>query len=296
VTEPQLQALADVAARLRCPNCAATLSLSGRVLRCADGHAFDIAREGYVALAPPRRKLAPGDSPGMVAARERFLATGHYRAIADEVAAAIPADLAPRAGVAPLAVDLGAGTGYYLAALLQDRARWQGVALDASRPALRRAARAHPQIAAVACDVWRELPLQNAVADVVVNVFAPRNGQETARVLAPGGALVVVTPEPSHLRELVDALGLLDVGADKQERLHATLAPRLQPVRRRERELAMTLDHDQLRALVAMGPSAHHVDSRLLDERIAKLPRSVRVGASLAIETFRAIPETAASG
>lgn len=122
------------------------------------------------------------------------------------------------------------------------------------------------------------------------------SAHRSTRPLRRSGALVIVTPKPSHLRVLVDALGLLDVGADKQERLHATLAPQLQPVRRRELELTMTLDHDQLQALVAMGPSAHHVDSRLLDERIAKLPRNVRVGASLAIETFRARAATSASG
>jgi len=49
----------------------------------------------------------------------------------------------------------------------------------------------------------------------------------------------------------------------------------------------MTLGHDELRALAAMGPSAHHLDARVLAGRVAQLPQSVRVGASLAIETFR---------
>ena len=276
-----------MAGRLRCPNCAAPLSLAGRVLRCARGHAFDVARQGYVALAPPRRGLAPGDSPEMVAARESFLARGHYRVIAEAIAEATPAELIASAGGAPLALDLGAGTGYYLAALLNDRPGWQGIALDASRPALRRAVRAHPQIAAVACDVWQELPVQDACADLLLNVFAPRNGPEITRVLAPGGALVVVTPTQSHLREIVDALGLLDVDADKQGRLHAALAPRLQSERRRELEFTMTLDHEQLRALVAMGPSARHLQPRQVAERLARLPQSMRVGASLLIETFR---------
>jgi 23S rRNA (guanine745-N1)-methyltransferase len=66
-------------------------------------------------------------------------------------------------------------------------------------------------------------------------------------------------------------------------------------VRRHELELTMTLRQDELHALVAMGPSAHHLDSHLLAERIAKLPRSVRVCASVAIETFRANPAAAPS-
>jgi 23S rRNA (guanine745-N1)-methyltransferase len=288
--DARLQALADVAERLRCPNCAARLKLVGRALRCANGHSFDVAREGYVALAPPRAKLAAGDSTEMVAARETFLAGGHYEAIATAIAAAAE-ETQPEASVRdPLAVDLGAGTGYYLAALLRggERDAWRGVALDASRPALRRATRAHPRIAAVLADVWRELPVCDGCAELVLNVFAPRNAAEIGRMLAPGGTLIVVTPAASHLRELVDALGLLDVGADKQARLHDALAPRLEPVAARELELRMELDHDEIGSLVAMGPSAHHLAADRLQALIARLPPKTSVGAAVVIETFRA--------
>ena len=65
---------------LRCPQCRQDLARTGRTLRCPSGHSFDIARQGYVNLAghaPPRN----ADTPAMVAARERFLATGHYRPV-----------------------------------------------------------------------------------------------------------------------------------------------------------------------------------------------------------------------
>ena len=35
-----------------------------------------------------------------------------------------------------------------------------------------------------------------------MSVFAPRNADELARVLRPGGAVVVATPAPDHLQEL----------------------------------------------------------------------------------------------
>jgi 23S rRNA (guanine745-N1)-methyltransferase len=263
------------------------MTLVERVLRCGRGHAFDVAREGYVALAPPGQRLAPGDSAQMVAAREQFLATGHYRKISQEIVDALPGDLQRRTGNAPLAVDLGAGTGHHLAALLEARAGWRGVALDASRPALRRSARAHRAIAAVACDAWLALPLRDASADLVLSVFAPRNAPEIARILAPTGALVAVTPTQRHLRELIDAVGLLDVGADKQQRLRTALAPRLESVQRRELEFEMTLGHDELRALIAMGPSAHHIGAQELERRVAGLEPRVAASASLVIETFR---------
>ena len=51
-------------------------------------HSFDVAREGYVnlLLAGQRRSRQPGDSPEMVLARQRFLATGAY----DPMSEAIP--------------------------------------------------------------------------------------------------------------------------------------------------------------------------------------------------------------
>ena len=151
---------------------------------------------------------------------------------------------------------------------------------------MRRAARAHPRIAAIACDAWQELPVRSGTAELVVNVFAPRNGPEIARVLAPDGALIVVTPTPRHLVQLVEPLGLLGVDADKAARLEATLSPDLEAVTRRRVEFDMTLDHADIRALVAMGPSAHHVGADELGGRLASLPADIRVTASVSVDTF----------
>jgi len=254
---PRTGDLSAVASRLRCPNCGAPLALEAQTLVCASGHRFDLSRQGYVSLLPPRARAATGDAPAMIAAREAFLGAGHF---------------APIAGALPrsdgLAVELGAGTAYYLAAV----ARRQGIALDASKAALRRVKR----FAAVACDVWHEIPLQDGVADLVLVVFAPRNGPEIARVLAPGGRCVVVTPTPDHLAELRAIT--IAVDPDKSERLHATLAP-LHHVEHQQVEFAMHLTRDDLRALIAMGPSAHHVGD-------IEYPDQATVTASVNVDTF----------
>ena len=147
-----------------------------------------------------------------------------------------------------------------------------GLALDVSKPALRRAARAHPRAAAVGCDIWGPLPLRDGVAAAVLSVFAPRNGAEIARVLQPDGVVVAVAPDPDHLRELVEALGLLGVDPRKEERLRDRLGPGLEAAGRRELRWTLQLGRAAARDAAAMGPSAFHVDPAELQERVAALP------------------------
>ena len=85
--------------------------------------------------------------------------------------------------------------------------------------ACRRAARAHPRLAVVTADAWAALPVADACVDVVLSVFSPRNAEEFARVLRPGGCVITVTPGPDHLIELRSAFGLLGVEDGKERRL-----------------------------------------------------------------------------
>ena len=247
-----------------------------RALRCAVGHSFDVARQGYVSLLPAGAQTGTGDSAEMVAAREEFLAAGHFAPLAEVLAEEAAASDLPEGCV----VELGAGTGYYLAAVLERLPGRRGLALDNSRYALRRAARAHPRIGAVGCDAWRELPVRDAVAALGLVVFSPRNGPELARVLAPGGALVVVTPGDRHLHQLVEPLGLLRVDEEKEARLAAELNPFFELVRRRDWEEALDLGAGEVERLVAMGPSARHVES-------LGAARACEVTASVTVSVYR---------
>jgi 23S rRNA (guanine745-N1)-methyltransferase len=266
-------ALAAAIRFLACPHCGAAFELDDRTARCAAGHAFDVARQGYLNLLAGARHPA-GDSAEMVAARERFLAAGHFAAIEDAVAAAVERAAAPDGCI----VELGAGTARYLAAALDRRPGAVGVAVDASAPALRRAARAHPRIAAIGADAWGVLPLRDGSAAAVVCVFAPRGG-EIARILAPGGALVVAAPTPRHLAELAEPLGLIGIDPRKRERLAARFAPADEATV----ETMLALDHAAVRDLVAMGPTARHADPAALAGAIAALPDPVHVTASVTV-------------
>jgi 23S rRNA (guanine745-N1)-methyltransferase len=253
--------------------CGLPLTVRTPALTCTNSHSFDVARQGYVQLSAGPLSHA-GDTPDMVRSRQDFLARGHY----DFISAALAAAADPGA---ELVVDAGAGTGRHLAAVLAALPGAVGVALDASKAALRQAARAHPRIGAVRCDVWRELPLAGDRADLVLDAFAPRHGAEFARVLRPAGTLLVVTPTAGHLHELVDALGLLRVDPDKEERVATGLAPWFRQDRLEVLDRTLELDRAEVATLVGMGPSAWHAEPARLAEAIAGLAEPVRVTASV---------------
>ena len=285
--------LPEVVALLACPQCRGELHAPGDgTLRCQTGHAFDVARQGYVSLIPGTPRAAEGDTAGMVDARSAFLAAGHYASITQALVEACRA-AAPAGGAV---VDVGAGPGHHLARVLDALSGRVGIALDASRYAARRAARAHPRMGAIVADAWQRLPVREGVAGLAISVFAPRNGTAMARVIAPEGAVVVVTPTPRHLGELVPALGLLEVEPGKRERLEAQLAPHLVRADEREHDLAMRLGHEDVARLVAMGPSAWHVDPEETRRRIARLPEPLEVTASVTLATFRPAPGTPPRG
>lgn len=271
-------------ALLACPVCGRSLGAQpdAAALRCADGHSFDRARQGHVTLLPPGHRPPSGDSAEMVADRVAFLEAGHYAGLTGALAEAVGADGAPRA-----LLDLGGGTGHHLARLLDRAPDAVGVVLDSSSYAARRAARAHERAVAVVADSWARLPVRDDAVDRVLVVFAPRNGPEIARVLAPDGRLVVVTPAADHLGELVGPLGLLRVDPDKAARLAASLEPDLRPVRTAGHRERLVLSRAAAATLVGMGPHARHTTPAAVAAALARLPERIPVTASVDVTTYR---------
>ncbi|MHB8925753.1 MAG: putative RNA methyltransferase [Coriobacteriia bacterium] len=278
--------LAHVIDVLACPHCAAVLSVVDATLRCESGHSFDIARQGYVSLLPQGAHTDTGDTPAMVEARDAFLGAGYYAPIAEAVADALGSAIG--ADASGCVADIGAGTGYYLAEVLDRMPGLTGLALDTSKPALRRAARAHERIGAVACDAWAGLPIRDGGLGAALDIFAPRNAAEIHRTLAPGGALVVVTPSPGHLRELVEALGLLTVDERKDERLTASLGGHFDRTAQVPVRYSLALDRGALAALVGMGPSAYHLEAATVAARIAALPDPFETHVDVIVSVWKA--------
>jgi 23S rRNA (guanine745-N1)-methyltransferase len=187
---------------LACPIDGTPMQHTGGSWRCAEGHCFDTAREGYTHLLPVQQKRSrdPGDSKAMVAARRRFLNAGHYRPIAEAVTAAVMAG----AGGTLDCLDAGSGEGYYLRQLAGAAGPAQTLrllGLDISKWAVLAAAKQDRRMAWVVGSN-AHLPVLPATLDRVLCLFGFPVFEEFARVLRPGGELLLVDAGPTHLREL----------------------------------------------------------------------------------------------
>ena len=294
-------------AHLACPVCGAGQSQHVRreagAVRCERGHAFDIARQGYVNLGASQKDVR-ADTAAMVMAREAMHASGAF----DGAARALNAAVAARDwGEGELRfADLAGGSGFYAARLLESlaaggvgepSAQARGLVLDLSTAALKRAVAAHERIAGVAADLTKGIPLRDGSVHALVNVFGPRNGAEMRRVLASDGACFVVSPSSHHLEQLVSELGMLQVADDKAERVERAMQGFT--VQGRERcEERVEFGEAQLRNIIAMGPSAHHVNGEEIAARVAALleragKKTIEVTMSVDVTTF--VPSDAAS-
>lgn len=192
---------------LACPLDGTPLSKTDKQLVCANGHGFDIARQGYVNLFPVQQKKTrdPGDSKEMIAARSRFLATDVYAPIAqtlDEIALS----LIPDNGIYCV-LDAGCGEGYYLdhwVHALEKSSKDLSVSLlglDVSKWAIRAASKRNRAITWVVGSN-KTPPLLPRSVDLIFCTFGFPFFDSFKKILRPGGRVVLADAGPEHLHEL----------------------------------------------------------------------------------------------
>ncbi|MDB5972625.1 MAG: rRNA (Guanine745-N1)-methyltransferase [Hydrocarboniphaga sp.] len=229
-----------------CPLCRLPLACEPKVWRCAGGHSFDVARDGYVNLLPVQQKnsLDPGDSAESLAARRDFLAAGHYRPLRDAVLRMLAPLQAQRL------LDLGCGEGYYTSAF--PGAATEVIGLDIAKPAIQLAAKR------IKTCTWlvasgAQLPVADGSLDVITCLFTQLHVGEMHRALRNGGHVLVVTPAPTHLWSL--RAGLFDeVRAHQPDKFLAGFEAQFEVVARDEVHADLQLTQTGLRQLLAMTP------------------------------------------
>lgn len=233
---------------LICPLCRAALQTPAKTWACANGHTFDVSREGYVNLLPVQHKksLSPGDTADSVAARRRFLAAGHYQPLRDAVATLLR-DIQPQT-----LLDLGCGEGYYTEAMRAEVPVVCG--LDIAKPAIQLAARQQKAVTWLVAS-GSLLPFADASLDVVSSLFSPLPVAEMQRVLKPGGHVLMVTPAPDHLWQVREGL-FEQVRAHEPDKFLAAFSDGFVLQQRLRVEAPLSLSQAALKDLLAMTPYA----------------------------------------
>lgn len=249
-------------ALLACPLCHMGLRQTGASLRCDSGHSFDIAKEGYVNLLVQKRA---GDAKEMLKARRKFLASGLYAPLSDAVTELVRTHLPDEPGSLPI-LDAGCGEGYYLERLQRALTSQQHdcyIGLDVSKEAIRMAAKSYRQLFFVVADVKQRLVLADGAFHAILNIFAPRNATEFARVTARGGILMVVIPSPEHLLRLRTVLGLLGMEEQKQQHVKEQFAGDFEFVTSSSIAYSLHLDTEQIEQVVMMTPNYWHLSDEM---------------------------------
>lgn len=192
-----------------CPVCMCRLGKEEKRYVCPNGHSFDLAKEGYVHLLPSNRMHAklPGDGKEMLAARRRILDAGYYEPFSDCLNLLV-SELT--AGTdRPVILDAGCGEGYYtgrlLSALHTSGIDARAAGFDISKIAVRMAAKRYPGLELAVGSVFR-MPVVPSAADCLISIFAPIVPEEFARVIKPGGLLLLAVAAPRHLFQLKEAV------------------------------------------------------------------------------------------
>ncbi len=196
-----------------CPICKRSMEEERNRCFCSKGHSYDRAAEGYFHLLPSNKMHSkqPGDSKQMVRSRRDFLEQGYYQLFSDQLNQLIVDHFSQVSGQGCPAVllDAGCGEGYYtgrMAQALQAAGCAVEVAgFDISKFAVKVAAKRYPNIEFVVASMFA-IPVADQAADCLVNVFAPIVEEEFARVLRPGGGMILAVPGERHLFGLKEIL------------------------------------------------------------------------------------------
>ena len=189
---------------LRCPVCGAAFAIEndGKSLICAGErkrHCYDLSSSGYVNFAPPSQSRS-GDSKEAVRSRTNFLNGGFYAKVRETIADAV------KRYANGIVIDAGCGEGYY-SSLFAETA--EGViGFDLSKFGVETAAKRTKGMENAFFGVAGiyDMPLADACAGAVVNIFAPCATEEFKRVLTPNGVLIAVGAGKNHLLGLKQAI------------------------------------------------------------------------------------------
>ena len=258
--KPKLQRFASATA-FACPICRENLTLVETSLKCNNRHSFDLAKFGYVNLAPQIKQSANYDKENFQN-RQQILEARFYQAILEDIS-----DLLANSETSTTVLDVGCGEGFYSRKLQESHPDKNFYAFDISKDSVQIAAKSEANWAVnwFVGDLAR-LPIKDASMDILLDIFSPANYGEFRRVLSKDGILIKVIPTENHLKEIRQKVqdqltnkdySNQDIKNHFQE--HFTI------LSNQTASLTKTITAEQLQTLLSMTPLLFHVDQTKID-------------------------------
>ena len=258
--KPKLQRFASATA-FACPICQENLTLVETSLKCCNRHSFDLAKFGYVNLAPQIKQSANYDKENFQN-RQQILEAGFYQAILETIS-----NLLANSKTSQTILDIGCGEGFYSRKLQETHSDKIFYAFDISKDSVQIAAKSEPNWAVN----WfvgdlAHLPIKDASMDILLDIFSPANYGEFHRVLSQNGILIKIIPTENHLKEIRQKVqdqltnkdySNQDIKNHFQE--HFTI------LSSQTASLTKTITADQLQVLLSMTPLLFHIDQTKID-------------------------------
>ena len=258
--KPKLQRFAAASA-FACPICQEDLTFVETSLKCSNRHSFDLAKFGYVNLAPQIKQSTNYDKENFQN-RRQILEAGFYQAILETIS-----NLLTNSKTSQTILDIGCGEGFYSRKLQESHSDKTFYAFDISKDSVQIAAKSEPNWAVnwFVGDLAR-LPIKDASMDILLDIFSPANYGEFRRVLSQNGILIKVVPTENHLKEIRQMVqehltkkdySNQDIKEHFQE--HFTIQSS------QIASLTKPITPEQRQALLAMTPLLFHVDQTKID-------------------------------
>ena len=258
--KPKLQRFASATA-FACPICQENLNLVETSLKCCNRHSFDLAKFGYVNLAPQIKQSANYDKENFQN-RQQILEAGFYQAILETVS-----DLLSNSKNAKTILDIGCGEGFYSRKLQERHPDKTFYAFDISKDSVQIAAKSEPNWAVnwFVGDLAR-LPITDASMNILLDIFSPANYGEFRRVLSKDGILIKVIPTENHLKEIRQKVQDQLTNKDySNQDIKNHFQDHFTILSSQTASLTKTIIAEQLQALLSMTPLLFHIDHTKID-------------------------------
>ena len=258
--KPKHQRFASALA-FACPICQEDLTLVETSLKCDHRHSFDLAKFGYVNLAPQAKQAKDYDKTSFQN-RQVILEAGFYQHILDELL-----DLLQALPEEQTILDVACGEGYYARKIQEEFPNKEIYAFDLSKDSIQLAAKSDQSLAVK----WfvgdlAHLPVQDQSIDILLDIFSPANYHEFQRVLKKEGLIIKVIPTENHLKEIRQKVAQY---LDKKDYSNQDIIQHFQKhftiLSRKTVESTRALHYEEKTALLQMTPLLFHVEKNLIN-------------------------------